>query len=183
MCICESRWPLVFVHAVLTSSSRCIFLIDPSMTRSAVRGHAKAVSETTISHSWAVNQPDDYPGDVMMSSAELRVIGRLSARVNVLPVIAKADSLTDESLAIVKAAVHKGLQQAGLDFGVLSGPKPKEELHSQSPSHEEHGDDLQNGVNGNGNGTAHHVENGHSRAATGADAEQERGSRTVIRLK
>jgi len=54
-----------------------------------------------------------------MSPIEIRVIRRLSSRSNVLPVIARADSLTDEMLAAVKEAVRTGLRDAGLGFGVF----------------------------------------------------------------
>jgi hypothetical protein len=47
---------------------------------------------------------DEEEGPLTMSPAEIRVIRRLSARTNVLPVIARADSLTDEKLLAVKNA-------------------------------------------------------------------------------
>ncbi|KAF8147303.1 Septin-domain-containing protein [Mycena galopus ATCC 62051] len=98
----------------------CIYMIDPSsiMTATARRGASslpsKTRSETTVS---ARNPPDLVPdtsseddsddeseGTLTMSPAEVRVIRRLSARSNVLPVIARADSLTDEKLLAVKNA-------------------------------------------------------------------------------
>ena len=157
---------------------RCIFMIDPTLTRT--RGqvvHERSVSETTISLSPATDQPVEYSGDIMMSPAELRVIKRLSARANVLPVIAKADSLTDESLSAVKTAVREGLRYAGLGFGVFSAPNLKEEPHSQSPQ-EEVANGLHNGING----AAHHAENGDTGVAHD-DTENERVSRTIITLK
>ena len=157
-------------------------MIDPTLTRSVTRGqfvHERTVSEATISPFPTVDQFNEYSGDIMMSPAELRVISRLSTRVNVLPVIAKADSLTDESLFAVKTAVRKGLRQAGLGFGVFSATNPRAELHSQSSSQEEVTNGLHNGVNG----TAHHIENGDSHGATDGDTEKERASRTVITLK
>lgn len=141
--------------------------------------HERTVSEATVSLSPAVDQPDEYSGDIMMSRAELRVISRLSARVNVLPVIARADSLTDESLCAVKMAVRKGLRQAGLGFGVFSASEPRDEPRLQSPSQEGVMDGLHNGVNG----SSHHVENGDSHGITDDDTEKDRVSRTVIRLK
>lgn len=114
-----------------------------------------------------------------MSPAELRVITRLSARVNVLPVIAKADSLTDESLSAVKTAVREGLRHTGLGFGVFSTPKPREAPHPQSPSQEEATNGFHNGTNG----TAHHGENGNSHGVTDGDTEKDRVSRTVVTLK
>jgi hypothetical protein len=75
----------------------------------------KTRSETTVSKSSPPDLvPDTSSGDdsdddeddgkLTMSPAEIRVIRRLSARVNVLPVISRADSLTDEKLHAVKNA-------------------------------------------------------------------------------
>ncbi|KIJ62638.1 hypothetical protein HYDPIDRAFT_94001 [Hydnomerulius pinastri MD-312] len=179
----------------------CIFMIDPSSIMSTNTRRAqsslpeKTLSETTISLSSPVaapeaEQPYEYPGDLAMSPAELRVIRRLSVRVNVLPVIAKADSLTDETLSAVKGAVRKGLQEAGLDFGVFSTPKPKDGSSSPSSPQEEtttNGNGLHNGHNGV-NGTAKNTtndvhQNGDSHVATNAEAAKERPSRPVITLK
>ncbi|THV00811.1 hypothetical protein K435DRAFT_793786 [Dendrothele bispora CBS 962.96] len=115
---------------------KCIYLIDPDSIMSVLDRRAqaalpmKARSETTVSY--RNNPPDLIPdtssGDesdeeeeapLTMSPAELRVIRRLSARVNVLPVIARADSLTDEKLAAVKEAVRISLAESKLDFGVF----------------------------------------------------------------
>lgn len=57
--------------------------------------------------------PDTSSGDdtdqeaetsLNMCPAEIRVIHRLSSRTNILPVIAHADSLTDEKLQAIKLA-------------------------------------------------------------------------------
>lgn len=180
MCICKRDRSRTLLARLTVS--RCIFMIDPTLTRSLARAHCaheRTVSETTVSLSPTVDQPDEYSGDTMMSRAELRVISRLSARVNVLPVIARADSLTDESLCAVKVAVRQGLQQAGLGFGVFSASERREEPHSQSPSQEEVTDSLHNGVND----SPHHAENGDSHGITSGDIEKDRVSRAVIRLK
>ena len=156
-------------------------MVDPTLTRSVSRGqfvHERSVSETTVSLFPTIDQSDDYSGDLMMSPAELRVISRLSARVNVLPVIAKADSLTDESLAAVKMAVREGLRRAGLGFGVFPTPKHRDGPRPQSPSKEGATNGLHNGVNG----ATHHTENGDTHDVTEDDTE-ERVSRAVITLK
>jgi hypothetical protein len=54
-----------------------------------------------------------------MSPSEIRVIQRLSKRVNVLPVIARADNLTDDRLVAVKKAIKRDLNEAGVGFGVF----------------------------------------------------------------
>ncbi|KAG8977579.1 hypothetical protein FRB90_008754 [Tulasnella sp. 427] len=57
--------------------------------------------------------------DETMASAEIKVIKRLSTRCNILPVIARADTLTDERLATIKKVVRRDLANAGLGFGVF----------------------------------------------------------------
>lgn len=57
--------------------------------------------------------------DETMAPAEIKVIKRLSVRCNILPVIARADTLTDERLATIKKVVRRDLAQAGLGFGVF----------------------------------------------------------------
>ncbi|KAJ7761512.1 septin family protein [Mycena maculata] len=174
----------------------CIYMIDPSsiMTEAARRGLSsmptKTRSETTVSYR---NPPDLVPdtsseddsddeseGSLTMSPAEVRVIRRLSARSNVLPVIARADSLTDEKLLSVKNAVRTGLTEAGLDFGVFSPPK-KTPAAAETPRRQTRFAESQNGhVNGNGNG------NGHGDAPAESDEEDEgegRQSRPVIKLR
>ncbi|KAJ7505282.1 septin family protein [Mycena galericulata] len=172
----------------------CIYLIDPSsiMTVGARRGQSslptKTRSETTVSYR---NPPDLVPdtsseddsddeseGPLTMSPAEVRVIRRLSARSNVLPVIARADSLTDEKLLAVKNAVRAGLMEAGLDFGVFSPPK---KVHTaETPRRQTRfAADAQNGhVNGNGNGKEH----GDAESDDEDDTE-DRQSRPVIKLR
>lgn len=95
-------------------------MIDPSsIITAAERGDMLTMpvhttrSETTISMrppdlvpdtSSADESQDEDEGPLTMSRAEIRVIRRLSARTNVLPVIARADSLPDEKLLAVKNA-------------------------------------------------------------------------------
>lgn len=117
----------------------CIYMIDPTSVMSASARQALSSlptmtrSETTISYrppdlssvsDGTSSDVDDDEGDdkLTMSPAELRIIRRLTTRANVLPVIARADSLTDDRLTAVKRAVHKELHDAGLDFGVFGPP-------------------------------------------------------------
>ena len=55
------------------------------------------------------------PNRLAMSPAEIRVIARLAKRVNVLPVVARADTLTDGRLERVKRAVRRDLQSVGIE--------------------------------------------------------------------
>ncbi|KAF8903131.1 septin family protein [Gymnopilus junonius] len=118
----------------------CIYMIDPASIMTTAARHAmssmptKTRSETTVSlrtppelvpdTSSGDESEDDEDGALTMSPAEIRVIRRLTARTNVLPVIARADSLTDEKLTAVKEAVRTGLSEAGIDFGIF-GPTKK----------------------------------------------------------
>ena len=54
--------------------------------------------------------------------ADITAIQRLSERVNVLPVLSKADTMTDERLTLVKAAVNRDLRAAGLPITLLGSP-------------------------------------------------------------
>lgn len=89
--------------SIMTADTRRALSVLPTKTR----------SETTISKSSPPDLvPDTSSGDdtddeeddgrLTMSPAEIRVIRRLCSRVNVLPVISRADSLTDEKLLGVK---------------------------------------------------------------------------------
>ncbi|KAJ7069728.1 septin family protein [Mycena amicta] len=167
----------------------CIYLIDPStvMTVNARRAQSsmptKTRSETTVSmrnppepasDRFSDDESDDEnEGPLTLPPSDIRVLRRLAARVNVLPVIARADSLTDEKLVSVKQAIRTGLTEAGLDFGVFSPPKVDT---AETPKRKTRfANDARNGhVNGNGNG----------HAASGDEEEgEERQSRPVIKLK
>lgn len=144
----------------------------------------KSFSESSISTSTAVmseveHLDDRVPGELGMSSAELRVIRRLSERVNVLPVIARADSLTDDALSAIKAAVRRGLRGVGLDFGVLSTPMAKEgNLSSPLQEIATNGDAL----HGDSNGTNDRLPNGDSHASSD-EMHKERAPRPVIKIQ
>lgn len=111
-----------------------------------------------------------------MSPAEIRVLNRLSARCNVLPVIARADSLTDDRLEAVKEAIRKGLDNAGLDFGVF-GPQTKKRPEEETPKRRTR---FSTATGGTGNADDSSELNG-----TGEESEsdEERKSRPVIKLR
>ncbi|KAK7469270.1 hypothetical protein VKT23_003755 [Stygiomarasmius scandens] len=162
----------------------CIYLIDPSSVMSALDRRAqsslptKTRSETTVSY--RNNPPDLIPdtssGDeseeeeapLTMSPAEIRVIRRLSTRVNVLPVIARADALTDEKLTAVKEAVCVSLAEAGLDFGVF-GQTGSRRGGASSNGHANEPVEEQPEEEEDGDG--------------GEEEEEERQSRPVIKLR
>jgi Septin family protein len=167
-------------------------MVDPSsiMTDSARRAQSsvpsKTRSETTVSYrsppdlvpdtSSMDDSDDEAEAPLTMSPAELRVIRRLSARSNVLPVIAHTDSLTDEKLLAVKNAVRTGLQEAGLDFGVFG------------PSKKKIGETIRKQVqivttNGHGNGHDGEIETELVEESEEEDEGEERQPRPVIKLR
>lgn len=112
---------------------------------------------------------------------------RLVKKANVLPVVARADSLTDDALTAIKAVVRRDIEAAGLDLGVFGPIKADEQADTQRNSH----------VHGNGNDAAH-TETGDrddpaptNGSATptphapedDAEPEDERRSRPVIKLR
>ncbi|KAI1793413.1 hypothetical protein LXA43DRAFT_885698 [Ganoderma leucocontextum] len=55
----------------------------------------------------------------ILPASDITAIRRLSARVNVLPVIARADTLTADRLNAVKMAIRRDLAEAGIGFGIF----------------------------------------------------------------
>jgi len=174
----------------------CIYMVDPSSIMSPEERRetssmpTKTRSETTVSHRTPPDLvPDTSSGDdseeeedetLTMSPAEIRVIRRLTARANVLPVIARADSLTDEKLQALKEAVRTGLAEAGIDFGVFGPAKkvesnatPKRQTQFSLPTDNDHV---------NGNGDADPSDDAES-DGDDADLEDTRKSRPVIKLR
>lgn len=66
-----------------------------------------------------------------MPAVEIETIRRLSARVNVLPVIARADILSNERLAAVKVAIRRDLAEAGIGFGIFDMDTTSSPLYQQ----------------------------------------------------
>ena len=159
-------------HSVTSSAERKALssvpdstLPKPSMDTSR---HSRKDSEYTEEPS-TPTQPD--PSKLTMLRSELRVIKRLSHRMNVLPVIGCADSLTDERLSAIKEAVRGELAAAGLDFGVFGPPN-----FDRDPAQNGHSIDL-------------NLPKANSRPKPADDEddeeeeEEERKSRGVIRLR
>lgn len=157
-------------------SISCIYMIDPAsvITASARRALSglptKTRSETTISPrnppelipdtSSGDDSDDEVKEELTMSAAELRVLRRLAERINILPVIARADSLTDEKLHAIKVAVRRSLSGAGLGFGVFDET-------SQSPASDVRAS----------------MDTASTTAADEEESEDDRQSRPVIKLR
>ncbi|KAF5382715.1 hypothetical protein D9615_002863 [Tricholomella constricta] len=168
----------------------CIYMIDPSTIMTIAERRAlstlpsKTRSETTVCKSSPPDLvPDTSSGDdsddeaeapLTMSPAEIRVIRRLAARTNILPVVAHSDYLTDDKLQAVKLAIRTGLAEAGIDFGVFEAtqkPPPQATRKRQTQF-----------ADTNGNGADHTPENGNVVDEQSGE-EEERQARPVIKLR
>ncbi|TFK40802.1 septin family protein [Crucibulum laeve] len=175
----------------------CIYMIDPTsvMTAEARRALSslptKTRSEATVSHrtppdlvpdtsSGDETDDEDEEGPLTMSPAEIQVIRRLSARCNILPVIARADSLTDEKLNAVKKAIRTGLSDADIDFGVFGPPAPSPQA---TPKRQTKFSVATTNGQTNGNGGATNGDTIEEQEEDEEEEDAERKSRPVIKLR
>jgi hypothetical protein len=115
----------------LTTCSRCLYFLDPdtivpppsagSSPLADPRARAGSISQIAPS---ALNLEPPVPTHPARTQprlplADVAAIRRLSNRVNVLPVVARADTLTDARLTAVKLAVRRDLADAGIGFGIF----------------------------------------------------------------
>jgi hypothetical protein len=93
-----------------------------------------------------------------LPEADITAIRRLSSRVNVLPIIARADILTNERLAAVKMAIRRDLADAGIGFGIFdldfSSQLPKVDQQGSGPGPSEGHPPKINGGSETGGGSA-----------------------------
>ncbi|KAJ7212072.1 GTP binding protein [Mycena pura] len=109
----------------------CIYFLDPDriLPPSVATLPAPVVSRTrTNSFSQADQEPVILEPPVTSNPllnrpalplVEINTIRRLSARVNVLPVVARADLLSNERLTSIKLAIRRDLADNGIGFGIF----------------------------------------------------------------
>ena len=113
----------------------CIYLIDPSSIvssqsrrpRQPLITRTRSQTNSSVTHGdgdsdaeYSEEDGDESEAHLSMNPAELKVIKRLAARVNVLPVVARADELTESRLRAVKRTIKREFQERGLGFGVFA---------------------------------------------------------------
>jgi len=69
-----------------------------------------------------------------MSPIDLRQLKRLSRRCNVLPVIGRADELTEAELMNIKSVVQSDMKSYGIDLGLFAVVNESEELDTEGTS-------------------------------------------------
>lgn len=172
---------MVDAASIMTQTGRRALSTLPKRTRSETTiGHSNSPTSPTKAEETEDDEDEDEESwlNLTMSPADINVIQRLSKRANVLPVVARADSLTNDKLCAIKKVIRRDLAGAGLDFGVFGPAKSEAERETLKP-------DQTAKVNGNGNGV-----NGHHDKRQSSDTEEEkedepeeRRSRNIIKLR
>lgn len=174
----------------------CIYLIDPDsiMTVKARRAKSRLPTRTRsqihlASRDDATNESSDeeeedeydngqhHHSKLCMNPAEIRVIKRLASRVNVLPVIARSDSLTESRLRAVKRTVRRELIAAGVGFGVFSPSTVGANVSNGAAGQGDAASEAETPTKATGVTTAGDAEGEEE------DAEEDRQARPVIRIR
>jgi hypothetical protein len=130
MSICTSFVVSLSTAVLLTCErTRCLYFLDPDIiVPPVVPGPVAPVLQRmqrngSLSHTGEpfILEPPvaTKPSPPNLPSAEITTIRRLSQRLNVLPVIARADTLSNDRLSAVKLAVRKDLADSGIGFGIF----------------------------------------------------------------
>jgi hypothetical protein len=147
--------------------SRCIYFLDPDhIVPPSVPGPPAPLVPRARTNSFSQTESDPVILEPPVTTnpllcrptlpaAEINTIRRLSARVNVLPVIARADTLTNERLAAVKMAIRRDLAEAGIGFGIFDmDSHPMYPHHNDAAEHSPMNGDVVNGYSKHPNGSA-----------------------------
>ncbi|KAF8964398.1 hypothetical protein BDZ97DRAFT_2007628 [Flammula alnicola] len=142
----------------------CIYFLDPDqILPPSVPGPPAPLIPRTRTNSFS--QPDHEPvileppvttnpllARPSLPQADITAIRRLSGRVNVLPVVARADILSNDRLAAVKLAIRRDLADAGIGFGIFDTDPPL--AHAQDDHSSANRPDSSNGYGHGPNGAS-----------------------------
>ncbi|KAF8231734.1 hypothetical protein L208DRAFT_1275368 [Tricholoma matsutake] len=93
-----------------------------------------------------------------LPAVEINTIRRLSNRVNVLPVVARGDILSNDRLAAIKLAIRRDLAEAGIGFGIFDMDSSYQQLPQDDISSVKNGESS-NGYGGHANGSSSSANN------------------------
>ncbi|KAI6042687.1 hypothetical protein EDC04DRAFT_2965965 [Pisolithus marmoratus] len=99
----------------------CIYFVDPDVIvppPSCVPGPPAPLLSRPRTNSFSHTDPEPVILEPPVTTNP-HIIKKLSVRVNVLPVIARADTLTNDRLLAVKTAIRRDLAEAGIGFGIF----------------------------------------------------------------
>ncbi|KAI0076352.1 hypothetical protein K474DRAFT_1663200 [Panus rudis PR-1116 ss-1] len=95
----------------------CIYFLDPDqIVPLAPRAPTNSLSDADPV---ILDPPAPLLTRPSLPQSDITSIRRLSQRVNVLPVLARADTLTNDRLAVVKSVIKQDLAKAGIGFGIF----------------------------------------------------------------
>ena len=141
---------------------RCIYFLDPEdIVPPSVPGPPAPLVPRTRTNSFSQPEPEPVILEPPVTTNPLlcrptlpqtqtNVIRRLSARVNVLPVVARADMLTNDRLAALRLAVRRDLAEAGIGFGIFDTDNHPHAVDSSAPLVNS---DMTNGYANHSNGS------------------------------
>ncbi|KDR82808.1 hypothetical protein GALMADRAFT_238363 [Galerina marginata CBS 339.88] len=139
----------------------CIYFLDPDqIVPPSVPGppaplisRARGSSFSQPDHEPVILEPPVTTNPLLsrptLPQADIAAIRRLSGRVNVLPVIATADILSNDRLAAVKLAIRRDLAEAGIGFGIFDTDPPIPHAQDDRPPSANR-PDSSNGYGGHG---------------------------------
>lgn len=156
----------------------CIYMIDPESIMTAAERKAATSTPFHLRISAMENSATSDEDRLKMDPTDLRIIRRLSERVNVLPVIARSDLLTDEKLHAAKNVIRRDLYDTKLGFSVFGTPKV-EEVPVESARPLSAGESAETNGSLNGNGSGSQTDEGFGDEES---EEEERRARPVIKL-
>ncbi|KIK52069.1 hypothetical protein GYMLUDRAFT_233731 [Collybiopsis luxurians FD-317 M1] len=115
----------------------CVYFLDPDQIIPPTISALPAPPVVSRTRTNSFSQPDQEPVILeppvtnnplltkpTLPAQDIHCIRRLSARVNVLPVIARADILSNDRISAIKMAVRRDLADAGIGFGIFDTDAP-----------------------------------------------------------
>lgn len=110
-------------------------LQSPKANGSSLNGPALVTNEASTAQT-----SEEY---MALADADIYVIKRLSTRVNVLPVISRSDTLTNERLEEVKAVVQRDLKKGGFHTSGILGQLDNNASDEDAESDEDQEDEAE----------------------------------------
>jgi Septin len=141
--------------ALSTLDYRCIYFLDPDeIVPPSVPGPPAPLVQRARTDSFShtekepvILEPPLTTNPLLLRptlpAVEINTIRRLSTRVNVLPVIARGDVLSNDRLAAIKLAIRRDLADAGIGFGIFDIDNSYQQLPQDDVS-------VKNGESSNG---------------------------------
>ena len=133
----------------------CAFIVlDPFRLDSnfAASQKAKEINGAKAqANSFARGRPEPLPGG-LDENLDLNVLRGLKGKTTVIPIIAKADTITSAHMAHLKRAVWESLKSNGLEILEALSPEEEDESDTDSDHHVPDRLDSRNGTATNGDG-------------------------------